>query len=140
MAIRIQYYPPNISRDWLITEVIHRYPNHQKSRNLIAMLVDEYLRLWRLSLSFSERRIVAPGPIIAVQQVHRTHREEYLHDCMEYFRRFMGQELIWGGRLDVRGTVDTVTSYSDLYNESPPGPWNDMTEVYNLGRPTLRLV
>jgi hypothetical protein len=107
---------------------------------LIVKLTEEYLRLWRLVLSYPEKRIVAPGPIIAVQEVHRTHREMYFHDCMEYFRRFMCKEFVWEGRLDVRGTIDTVVSYKDLYHESPPEQWHDLTKQYDLGRPILRLV
>ena len=140
MIARTRYYPPNINRDWLADEVLNCYPSHQQCPVLIVKLVDEYIKLWRLFLQYPEKRIVAPGPIIAVQEVHKLNRRIYFQHCMEYFRRFLNKEFVWGGRSDVQGTIDTVRSYIDLYNEQPPEQWVDITTEYNLGRSHLRLV
>jgi hypothetical protein len=138
-----RYFPPQINTGWLNEEMFRRYPGHSvtpSSRTLIEKLTQEYIKFWRLVLSFSDRRVVAPAPILAVQRVHYHDRRRYYDDCMDYFNRFMDEELRWRGRADVMGTIHTVTAYKTLYGEEPPDPWNDIVAEYNLGRPSLHLV
>ncbi len=138
--MHIHYAPPPISPQWLADAVLHAYPAHRASGRLIEELVHEYLRLWRLIVHYPDKRVVAPGPIIAVQRVHWTHRRRYFEDCMAYFNRYIFKECVWGGHQDVAGTLDTVRSYHEFYDTDLPPAWKDMQDAYNLGRAHLRLV
>ena len=143
MDNRTRYFPPRIDTTWLNEATFCRYPSHRStdhSRAMIIKLTQEYIKFWRLVLSFPERRIVAPGPILAVQRVHFDDRKRYFDDCMEYFNRYLAEELYWHGRGDVIGTLETVVSYQTLFKEDPPEPWFDIVAEYNLGRSSLRLV
>lgn len=140
MSNNPRYYPPSIGLDWLVSEILRQYPSHKNTPAVIVTLTQEYIKLWRLVLTYPEKRIVAPGPLIAVQRVHWGHREKYFADCMDYFKKYLFKELIWKGRLDVAGTVQTVRAYHDLFAEYPPEPWVDMNNEYNLGRAHLKLV
>ena len=143
MNTRTRYFPPQIDQTWLNQSMLQRYPGHKttkSSRALIEKLTQEYIKLWRLYLSFPERRVVAPGPILAVHRVHYDDRQRYFDDCMDYFNRYVAEEFFWQGRADVSGTIDTVRSYKDLYDEDPPDPWSDIVAEYNIGRSSLRLV
>lgn len=150
MPTRPGYAPPPISPRWLTAELLQHYPNHTKSEEHLESLAAEYIKFWRLVLNYPDKRIVAPGPIIAVQRVHWNAKrgEEadldpnmtYIYDCMTYFRKFLRKELIWRGRLDILGAVHTVLAYKDLYHELPPPAWQDITDVYNLEIPGLYVV
>lgn len=140
MNTRTRYLPPAINRDWLCDELLRQYEGHRESLELLAALVDEYFRLWRLFRMYPERRVVATGPIMAVQRVHYNDRERYFYDCMEYFNRFLNSEFVWKGRSDVHGTIQTVVSYKELYEVPPPAPWQDITKEFELGRSHLQLV
>lgn len=137
---RIHYSPPSISLSWLTEEMSAHYPSHKQSKTLLEDLSKEYLKFWRLVLSFPERRVVAPGPITAVQRVHWSNHEAYYIDSQTYFNRFLLLELVWHGRLDVRGALDTVYAYKELYHESPPPAWQDITHIYNLRIAKLHVV
>lgn len=143
MAGKIRYGLPSVSHAWLTGAVLTRYPSHNhpgQATALIETLVMEYLKLWHLIIHYPEKRIVAPGPIIAVQRVHWEHRKQYFDDCMGYFNQYLFREMIWGGRQDIHGTLDTVRSYYDLYENKLPEAWNDIAHEYNLGRSHLRLI
>ena len=67
MNTRVRYFPPQIDQTWLNHALFDRYPGHKTtatSRALVEKLSEEYIKLWRLYLSFPERRVVAPGPIL----------------------------------------------------------------------------
>ncbi len=134
------YAPPPISPYWLTEELLKQYPSHAQSKAWLEELAREYLKFWRLVLCYPDKRVVAPGPIVAVQRVHFQHREAYLGDCLSYFNRFLLREMIWRGRTDIVGAIDTVRAYKDLYHELPPSPWHDVTSIYNLRIPALRVV
>jgi hypothetical protein len=140
MTNNSRYYPPAIRLNWLVAEILAQYPAHKDSPDLIISLAQEYLKFWRLVLTYPEMRIVAPSPLIAVQRIHWKHRDQYFNDCMDYFRKYLFKELVWRGRLDVVGTFQTVRSYYDLYDTYPPEAWVDMNNEYNLGRSHLRLI
>jgi hypothetical protein len=132
-----------IDENWLNQQMFSRYPGHKttcESRTLIEKLTQEYMKFWRLILSFPEKRIVAPAVILTIQRVHYDDRQRYFDDCMGYFNKFLAKELRWRGRPDVIGTVDTVRSYRALYQEKPPEQWRDIVAEYDLGRPSLHLV
>ena len=140
MAPNVRYFPPAISPVWLTQELLKHYPNYKLSNFSLEDLAKEYIKFWRLVLSYPEKRVVAPGPIIAVQQVHFAHHEAYFDDCMTYFNRFVLRELVWHGQRDIRGAVDTVRAYRDLYHELPPPVWQNITAIYNLKIPSLHVV
>lgn len=143
MSSDTRYFPPTIDEGWLNNRMFERYPAHKTSplgHDLIERLTQEYLKFWRLIVSFPDRRVVAPATILAVQSVHYADRERYFTDCMDYFRRFRAKDLCWLGRTDFLGTIDTVRAYNLLYKEDPPEQWHDLMTEYNLGRPALRLV
>lgn len=48
--------------------------------------------------------------------------------------------MVWGGRLDISGTFDTVRAYRDLYQNDLPPAWGDLVHEYELGRSHLSLV
>jgi hypothetical protein len=143
MNSRTRYFPPEISKDWLDVQMLRSYPAHKSSqvgRELLERLTEEYLKFWRLVLSFPDKRVVATAPILAVQRVHQSNRKEYFDDCMAYFNRFLSTEFCWKGRSDVTGTVDTVSAYRELYRAQPPEQWRDIVNEYNLGKPKLIIV
>jgi hypothetical protein len=141
MQPRPRYYPPAINVAGLKSSVLAQYPSHRGSLHLIDSLISEYIKFWRLILSYRDKRIVATGPILAVQQVHQQHREEYFADCMHYFNRYVpAKEMAWGGSIDVRGAVQTVASYNELFQEPPPLPWADITALFSFKRTALRIV
>ena len=117
------------------------YPNHRCSHNLLADLVEEYKRFWRLVLSYPHRRVVAPGPVMAVQRVHQIDEDRYYDDCMTYFNRFMSRkDLAWQGKTDHLGTHDTIMVYQDLFKADPPRAWADMTHIIALKKSRYRVV
>lgn len=136
------YAPPNLNKERLEVELLTQYPSHKGNERLLCELVEEYVRLWRLVLSYPERRVVAPGPIMAVQQIHWYYsREQYFKDCMDYFNKFIPPILLaWKGVTDHLGVHDTVTVYHDLYKADPPRAWADMTSLYAIRKNNLRLV
>lgn len=143
MTLHIRYALPNISHSWLTGAVLDQYPSHNVPGQPVALietLVLEYLKLWHLIIHYPEKRVVAPGPILAVQRVHWTHRKQYFDDCMGYFNRYLYREMMWGGRTDVQGTLDIVRSYQDLYENPLPEAWSDIVYEYNLGRSHLSVV
>tara|TARA_B100000745_G_scaffold297064_1_gene243399 strand:- start:43 stop:474 length:432 start_codon:yes stop_codon:yes gene_type:complete len=143
MTTAIRYALPAISHAWLTTEVLAAYPAHDEPGEptaLVETLVLEYLKLWHLVIHYPERRVVAPGPIAAIQRVHWKHRKRYFDDCMEYFNRYLFKEMVWGGRLDISGTLDTVRTYRDLYQNDLPPPWGDIAHEYELGRSHLHVI
>lgn len=142
MSNRIRYAPPPLNRQTLTQTVLSHYPSHRKCSEWIALLVTEYCKLWHLALSYPERRVVAPGCILAVQKVHQhLDRDIYFAESVSYFGRLIAlRELSWGGDSDIKGAIETVRSYSELYHEDPAEPWNEMTKRYQLKRSKLRLV
>jgi len=143
MNTRPRYFPPLIDEHWLNQQMFRRYPGHRTthaSRALIEKLTQEYVKFWRLIISFPEKRIVAPATILTVQRVHHDDKQRYFDDCMDYFNKFLSKEFRWGGRPDVIGTVDTFRSYRALYQEKPPEQWHDIVAEYDLGRTSLHLV
>ena len=142
MTQRLQYAPPPISRDWLCSAMFVEYPHHRHKdgHTLIVALVEEYLHLWRLALTYSEKRIVAPGCILAVKVAHQRDSGRYFHDCVKYFNYFFDREFTWGGPSDIRGTIDTITAYRELTKQSPPEQWKDILQEFSRGRKALRLV
>ena len=140
MNMQPTYAPPRLDRQRLTGMLLDHYLGHKDSRNLIEALVEEYVRFWRMFLSYPTRRVVAPGPILAVQRIHFWDRERYFNDCMDYFNRFLHEEFTWRGQSDFVGTHDTVMAYQDLYNTDPPGPWNDLTKTYYIKRSGFRVV
>jgi len=139
---RARYYPPAIHELWLKESLLRRYPSHKTCKEWIDVLYSEYVKLWRLVLSFPEKRVVAPGCIMAVAHVHQdADRQRYFRDCIDYFQRFVApHELAWRGDNDIKGTVQTIAAYQDLFKEDPALPWRDMTERYMLRRSVLRIV
>ena len=125
------YAPPILQDVKLKKELLLWYPSHSDTQSLLADLVEEYKRFWRLILSYPHRRVVAPGPVMAVQRVHQAIDEDrYFDDCMNYFERFMPRnELAWGGLSDHMGTHDTVMVYEDLFRTEPPRAWADMARI-----------
>ncbi len=135
------YGPPQLNENELRSRLLEWYPGHNGSRILLANLVEEYVRLWRLVLSYPHRRVVAPGPILAVQRAHSYNREGYFSDCMAYFNRFMPPKVFaWGGVHDYTGVHDTVSVYKDLFEKNPPEAWADMTDIYGIKRSHLTIV
>ena len=139
---RIQYAPPPLNRDELCERMSQRYPHHVvRGEDLIRLLVDAYIDLWHLKRQFDDRRVVATGCILAVQEVHSVERVRYLHSCVEYFGRFVhSRELAWGGVPDVRGAHDTVMVYKERFKRLPPEPWNELVHAHDLKKPALTLV
>jgi len=138
--MQTRYYPPEISHDWLTEETLRLYPSHRTCRSYIENAVAEYIKFWRLIVSYPDMRIVAPCTILAVHRVHWLHREIYFADCMQYFNRYLFEEMAWGGRSDITGTMETARSYIDLYDEQPSDPWHDLMYEYNLGHSFLYVV
>lgn len=135
------YGPPSLNEAELKNRLLKWYPSHTGSKNLLDDLVEEYERFWRLVLSYPHRRVVAPGPIMAVQRAHFSNRQSYFQDCMDYFNKFMPPKVLaWGGTADYSGIHDTVTVYRDLYNTNPPDAWADMTNIYGIRRNGLTVV
>jgi hypothetical protein len=137
----VRFVPPPFNQQMLCNLVIEQYQSHASCKDVIATLVSEYVKLWRLVLSFPNNRVVATGCILAVQQVHQSSdRNAYFYDCMQYFNRYVSRrDFAWFGNRDIRGTLDTMSVYSQLYG-IPPEPWNEMRSVYELKRGHLRRV
>lgn len=135
------YGPPLLRENMLKARLLDWYPGHQESLQLLTDLIEEYKRFWRLILNYPHRRVVAPGPVMAVQRAHQYDAPMYFADCMNYFSKFMrSDELAWHGRNDHRGTFDTVMAYQDLYSSAPGGAWNDMTHLASIGRGKVQLL
>ena len=132
MSTRIRYHPPVLQETLLIDKVLEKYPAHKKQPELIQLLVHEYKKLWWLVLSYSGWRIVAPGCILAVQHAHQElGRRQYFEDSVSYFERYVPhQELAWAGYTDVRGTLDTLHAYSEMFRETPNIPWTDIVTAH----------
>jgi hypothetical protein len=108
---------------------------------LISELVEEYKRFWRMILNYPHRRIVATGPIMAVQRAHQCNSEEYFWDCMTYFNQFKTRkDLVWYGLDDYTGTHDTYVVYKDLFNEEPHMAWSAMTHIIKVRTRPLQVV
>ena len=139
---RVRYRPPAIDELWLKEALLMRYPSHKTCKEWIDVLSSEYLKLWRLVLSFPEKRVVAPGCIMAVAHVHQdADRQGYFRDSMEYFQRFVSPlELAWRGDKDINGTVETISAYQELFQVDLAPPWRDMTKHDSLRRSVLRIV
>ncbi len=137
------YHNHAINHAWLTQEVLATYPSHKSSRKLvekIETLVLEYLKFWHLMVQRPEKRIVAPGPIIAVQDVHSSNREIYFQDCMQYFNTYHSKrDMIWGGLPDIEGTIDTVDMYAEVYTQQMSEPWSDLLHAYDLKKQTPHL-
>ncbi len=141
MQARHRFSPPPINVAGLKSSVLAQYPSHRGSLHLIDSLISEYIKFWRLILSYRDKRIVATGPILAVQQVHQQGRQEYFADSMNYFNRYVPvSEMAWRGSTDVQGAVETVSSYTELFSESPPPPWADINALFSFKKTALRIV
>jgi hypothetical protein len=142
MSPRQRYAPPAINQDLLCSSLVSVYPSHTTTRNLMQLLVFEYMKLWRMKLGYPEKRIVASPCIVAVQCVHQTaDREMYFSDCMAYFRRYIPfQEWGWTGIGDIRGTLDTLHAYNDLFQEPLSDPWKEIENAHALKKNSFRLV
>lgn len=140
--VDIRYAPPPIDQSYLCRLVLEQYPSHRSRSDLIAVLVSEYVKLWRLVLNYPGRRIVATPCIIAVQKVHRyTDRTSYFIDSMRYFGKFISEgDLAWRGSKDIKGVLETIHAYLDLQGELPPDPWAEMSSIYGMRRSTLKLI
>ena len=133
--------PPMLGDDWLKTKLLMWYPSHKTRSILIEQLVEEYKRFWRLILNFPQRRVVAPGPVMAVQRVHQSDAPRYFNDCMTYFNQFKRpDELAWRGHTDYVGTSDTIMAYQHMFKASPHIAWIDMSHLVNFDRTTVRLL
>lgn len=142
MTDRPRFMPSMLNQSWLKAIVLEQYPSHQQCKEWIDLLVVEYIKLWRLVLSYPEKRVVAPGCIVAVQQVHQfADREAYFQNCMQYFNRYIpSEDFAWQGYRDTRGVIDTLNAYADLYHDSPPLPWIDITQTAEIRKSVLRIV
>jgi hypothetical protein len=68
-------------------------------------------------------------------------REYYFHDCIAYFSRYVGRrEWAWHGYSDVRGTLDTLGSYTEFFSDPPCEPWKDMTNAHALKKQKFTIV
>ena len=135
------YGPPLLREDILTARLLDWYPSHKGSLILLTNLVEEYKRFWRLILNYPHRRVVAPGPIMAVQRAHQFDARRYFDDCMTYFNKFMRRDMLaWHGRTDYVGTFDTIMVYQDLFATDPPVAWIDMSHLANINRGTVRLL
>jgi len=138
---RLQYAPPPLNRSLICTLMLGKYPSHKGSVDLIKELVNEYVKLWHLALEYKTQRIVAPGPIVAVQVVHRDWCPSYFDDCMAYFDRYiLPEDFAWQGKTDLLGVQETVDAYRNVHQHRPPVQWKDLLDVYYLGRPKLTVV
>jgi hypothetical protein len=137
-----RYAPPPLSQETLCAMVITNYPTHKKSPSLIETLVRAYLDFWRLRKTFEERRIVAPGCILAVREAHlQCEGGLYLQDCVRYFGRFVSHaEMAWGGIQDVRGALDTLRAHDSVMHHPPSEAWRDMTHAYELKKSPFSVV
>lgn len=134
------YGPPMLREDVLKARLLDWYPSHQGSVKLLTDLIEEYKRFLRLILNYPHRRVVAPGPIMAVQRVHQFDNKMYFDDYMKYFNRFMGREsLAWHGVTDYVGTFETIMVYQDMYETDPPVAWIDMTNISQIKRGVVRM-
>lgn len=135
------YAPPPLPRQALYHLMLEAYPSHRMCKELIVVLVEEYAKLWLLKREYPSRRIVAPGTILAVQDIHRKKLEEaYRVDCIDYLGFYLYKEMVWDDRTDHRGTVDTMRAYKDCFHNEPPLPWQQMVEAYERGGHALRMV
>ncbi len=133
--------PPILREDVLKTGLLNRYPSHAGSQKLLTDLIEEYKRFWRLILNYPHRRVVAPGPVMAVQRVHQTDARVYFDDCMIYFNKFMRRdELAWQGHTDYTGTCDTIMVYQDLFETDPPVAWIDMSRLLGFTKNNVRVL
>ena len=104
-------------------------------------ILEEYKRFWRLILNYPHRRVVAPGPVMAVQRAHQFDHTIYFDDCMAYFNRFMCRDnLAWRGITDYTGTFETILVYQDMYETDPPGVWGDMYRLSQIKRSSVRML
>ncbi len=133
--------PPLLREKAIQARLLEWYPSHAGSVSLLADLVEEYKRFWRLVLNYPHRKVVAPGPIMAVQRAHQSDAERYFDDCMNYFNKFMPRDaLAWQGTSDLRGTIDTIMVYRDLFTTDPGAAWIDMFQLVPINRGTVRLL
>lgn len=133
--------PPLLQESFLRNTLLDWYPSHRASAELLFQLVEEYKRFWRLILNYPHRRVVAPGPVMAVQRVHQSQTQMYFDDCMAYFKQFKRRdELAWRGRTDYTGTCDTVMVYQDLFQTDPSVAWVDMYQLLQIDRGSVRLL
>jgi|GEM_PF-1405154 len=141
MVHQRNFAPPPLPHNLLCRLMLEAYPSHRTCKELIVLLVEEYAKLWLLLREYPSRRIVAPGTILAVQDIHRKKLEEaYRIDCIDYLGFYLYKEVVWDERADHRGTVDTMRAYHDCFRSDPPPPWKQMVEAYEGGRHALRLV
>ena len=135
------YGPPLLREDVLKDRLIDWYPSHTGSVRFLTDLIEEYKRFWRLILNYPQRRVVAPGPVMAVQRVHQFDNKMYFDDCMQYFTRFMRPDtLAWHGVTDHTGTFDTIMTYQHMFKTEPPVAWVDMAKTFELKRGSVRLL
>jgi hypothetical protein len=135
------YGPPQLPERWLKAALLDAYPSHHNTRNFLFDLVEEYKRFWRLILNYPHRRVVAPGPVMAVQRIHQSDAQLYFNDCMEYFRRFMRRDdLAWRGHTDHVGTFDTIVVYQDMFKTDLPVAWIDMAHLAQMPYGSVKLL
>lgn len=135
------YGPPMLNESILRKRLLILYPNHKTSIFLISELVEEYKRFWRMIVNYPHRRVVATGPVMAVQRAHQLNSEEYFWDCMTYFNRFKTRkDLAWHGSEDYTGTHDTYVVYKDLFKEEPHVAWVAMTSLILVKKEPLKIV
>lgn len=147
MVHQRNYAPPPLPQQVLCRLLFEAYPSHKTCKELIKLLVEEYAKLWLLIREYPSRRIVAPGAILAVQDIHRSDEmrkiyncEIYSSHCIDYLGYYLYKEAVWDNRFDHRGTVDTMRAYHDCFHNDPPLPWQQMVEAYDRGGQGLRLV
>ncbi len=157
MVHQRNFAPPPLPRQTLCDLMQKAYPSHKTQRELIVLVVEEYIKLWLLKREYPSRRIVAPGTILAVQHVHQRlgndimapgtektndsyDTEIYRNHCIDYLGFYLYREFVWDHLADPRGAVDTMRAYYGCFHNDPPPPWQQMVEVYNRGGFALRVV
>ena len=153
MVHQRNYAPPPLPREALCNLMLEAYPSHKTEKELIMLVVEEYIKLWLLKREYPSRRIVAPATILAVQRVHQRlgnkgiaktqdvyDSEVYRNHCIEYLGFYLCREFVWDERSDHGGTVQTMRAYRDCFHNDPPPPWQQMVEIYAAGGFALRVV
>jgi hypothetical protein len=60
---------------------------------------------------------------------------------MAYFRRYISfQEWVWKGVGDIRGTLDTLHAYNELFQEPLTDPWKEIENAHALKKKRFQLV
>ena len=138
--VQHKFAPPRLRQRELCELVLEEFESHRACNEPVQLLVGEYWKLWWMRLEHTPRRIVGPGPLIAVQRIHRHKSGTYLEESVSYFGSYIDKELAWRGENDALGTVDTMRAYRLHFKEDPPSPWWQMLNAYERGGSALRIV